>query len=392
MYNKKNIVSLALLCATTSLMAMQSEHAYLYKDPRIMGMGGANVAVGSYSTSVFSNPAGLVNIKKDHGMVVDLLGIGISLTSQVQDLIDDIDTAETDADTVDVLSKYNGEHFHIGVDNYTSVSKNSDAFAWTVGLLAASDINLMPHSNGSTTGSLLETSSRAYGGVVLGAAKEYNTEYGRVDVGMSLKYITLQSYEGTLGISDLTGDDVNDAMQEKFEKTASGFGVDLGVNYHIFEGSAWNPVIGVSVLNIGSMSMDDYYGGQPMTANIGISVTPEVSFIDKLVIALDYVDIFNANYTRIYDYNAIDNSVTYSDYEEADMIKRVRFGMGLGLIDSSYLSTTLNIGMYQGAYTAGLDLQLTLLKLNVATYEEQIGTGGVDITDRRYMAQIGIGW
>ena len=391
MYNKK-IVSLALICATTSLMALQSEHAYLYKDPRIMGMGGANVAVGSYSTSVFSNPAGLVNIKKDHGVVVDLLGLGVSSTSQVQELIDDIDTAETDADTVDVLSEYNGEHFHIGVDNYTSVSKNSDVFAWTIGLLAASDINLMPHSNGSTTGSLLETSSRVYGGVVLGAAKEYSTEYGRVDVGMSLKYITMQSYEGTLGISDLTGDDVNDAMQEKFEKKASGVGVDIGANYHIFEGSQWHPVIGISVLNIGSMSMDDYYGGQPMTVNMGVSVTPEVSLIDKLVIALDYVDIFNENYTRLYDYNSVNNSVTYSDYEEADLIKRVRFGVGLGLVDTTFLSTTLNLGLYQGAYTAGIDMQLALLKLNVATYEEQLGTGSVDIADRRYMAQIGIGW
>ena len=53
-------------------MAMYAENASLYKDPRIMGMGGANVAVGAYSTSVFSNPAGLTNIKKDHGFVVDL--------------------------------------------------------------------------------------------------------------------------------------------------------------------------------------------------------------------------------------------------------------------------------------------------------------------------------
>jgi len=45
---KKRILSLALLGTTSSLFALGAEHAYLYKDPRIMGMGGANVAVGAY--------------------------------------------------------------------------------------------------------------------------------------------------------------------------------------------------------------------------------------------------------------------------------------------------------------------------------------------------------
>ena len=390
---KKKIISMALLGATTSLLALGAEHAYLYKDARIMGMGGANVAVGGYSTSVFSNPAGLASIKKDHGFVVDLLGLGIGASEKTSDFLSDIDEADTDEEMTTVLEKYAGEHFNISVDNYTAVSKNSDGFAWSIGILAAADVNFQAHPNGSSNGGLLATTSRAYGGVVLGAAKPYDTEYGRVDVGVGLKYITQQSYEGSLGINELLDDsvDIGDKLQDKYEQESSGFGLDIGVTYYPFADSFWNPAFGLSILNIGSMDMDDNFGGQPMTVNVGASVTPEVAFVDKLVLAIDYVDMFNANITRIYDYNNADN-VTYTDYEESDIMKRIRLGASATLIDSSYFSTTLKLGMYQAAYTAGIDMEITAIKLSFATYEEQVGTESVDIPDRRYMAQIGIGW
>ena len=391
----KKIISIALLGATTSLMAMYGESAYLYKDPRIMGMGGANVAVGGFSTSIFSNPAGLASIKKEHGIVVDLLGLGMSISGEsLQDMADDIDTAETDDEMTQVLSDFSGTNFHVGIDNYTAISKNSDAFAWTIGALGAADINIMAHGNGSDNGALLESSSRAYGGLFLGVAKPYNTEIGLLDVGFSLKYISQRSYEGALTISELLDDtvDLADQMQEKYETESTGIGFDIGVNYHPFQESSLNPVIGMSVLNIGSMSMDDSYGGQPMTVNLGISISPDVSFLNQLVLAIDYVDVFNANKIRMYDYNAVDDSVVYTDYDESDYMKKLRVGLGIGLFDGWFMSTKLNGGMYQGAYTAGLDIELLLLKISVATYQEQLGSGSVDIPDRRYMAKLGFGW
>ena len=389
----KKIISLALLGATTSLMAMYAEHAYLYKDPRIMGMGGANVAVGGYSTSVFSNPAGLAQLKKENGLYVDVLGLCVSLSGDsFLEVADDVDAAETDADTIALFSKHSGKNFHFGADNYSSVSKNSTWFAWSIGVLAATDLNLMLHGNGGT--GLLETSSRAYGGVNVGVAKPYETEFGTLDVGLNLKVIGQVSYEGTLTISDLLDDNVDmaDKMQDKYETQSTGVGVDIGAVMHILEDSSWNPAIGLSILNIGSMGMDDSYGAQPMTVNIGASVTTEVPLFEKLVLAVDYVDLLNANVLRMYDYNPIDDSVTYTDYEDSGFMKRLRLGVSLSLLDSTFLSTTLNAGLYQGSYTAGVDLEFLLLKLNLATYEEQIGTGDVDISDRRYMLKLGLGW
>ena len=388
----KKVVSLALLGATTSLMALYAEHASLYKDPRVMGMGGASVAVGAYSTSVFSNPAGLANIKKEHGFVVDLLGLGVNVTADFMDFANDLADVEDD-DTVgmtNVLKEYNGKNFHIGIDNYTSISKNSDAFAWSIGILAANDSNFMPHANGGDQ-ELLATSSRVYGGLVLGVAKPYETEYGRLDIGLSLKYITQKSYEGGLSIKDLTSDDPAETLEDRLVDS-SGVGVDIGVTYHPLVDNYWHPAIGLSVMNIGSISMDDVYGGQPMTVNIGASITPELPIFDKFVVAVDYVDLFNANKLRLYDGVNADNSFAYTDYEEDDFMKRFRLGIGMGLVDNSWMHLTLNTGLYQSAYTAGINMELLLFKLNVATYQEEIGNADTSITDRRYMAQIGIGW
>jgi len=388
----KRVISLALLSATTSLMALGGEQAYLYKDPRIMGMGGANVAVGAYSSSVFSNPAGLANIKKSDGYVVDLLNIGVSASSDTKTFIDDLDAAGNDSNKVyDVINKYTGKVFSIGVNNYSSVSKNSDEFSWSVGLLAAGNVDFNIHGNGSANGAPVEATGRAYGGVILGVAVPYQTEIGTIDVGVGLKYISQKSYEGPLYVSDLIGDNVVGDLRNKYEKTSSGFGLDLGAIYKPFNDNYWHPAFGISVLNLGSMNMDNNYGGQPTTVNLGVSITPDVSFMNKLVLAADYVDLFNANQIRIYNYSS-SGDVTYNDYDDTDMMKRIRLGAGMGLVDTTYFSLTLNAGMYQSAYTAGIQMDIAVVKLNVSTYQEQIGTGSIDTNDRRYMAQIGIGW
>lgn len=381
----KKIISLALIGATTSLFAMYAEHASLYKDPRIMGMGGANIAVGSYSTSVFSNPAGLASIKKDHGFVVDLLSLGVSTTPEVMDFLDNFNDADGEATLIgETLKKYAGDHFHMGASNYSSISKNSDLFAWSVGILAASDFNFMTHSDLSLT-----TTSRVYGGLILGVAKPYSTEFGRIDIGLGAKIIQQQSYEDILTVIDLIGtDDLVKNIEDKF-KSNTGVGIDIGAVYYPSLLPEYGLAVGVSIMNIGSISMDDNFGGQPTTLNLGVSISPEVSVIDKLVIAVDYVDLLNANKFRLYNSDG-----SYTDYEESDFMKRVRLGVGVGLVDTSLFSTTLNIGIYQANYTAGIDMEISIIKLNFATYAEEISTSniGIDTADRRYMAQIGFGW
>jgi hypothetical protein len=400
----KKILALGLLGISTSLMAMYGEQSYLYKDNRIMGMGGTNVAVGGYSTSIFYNPAGLRNLRKEDGFIVDLLNLQVSATEQFSDFYDDFSNAmdiENDAEKtkalIDVLEKYNGEHFHANLTNYTSISKNSDVFAWSVGLLAGADINYMTHIDGGSFGPSFETTSRAYGGVVIGAAKDFNTKIGKFDVGLGVKYITQKSYEGVIPLIDLINKETED-LQDEYEKDSSGLGVDIGLTYYPLPNNYWHPAFGLSVLNIGDIDMDNNYGKQYMTVNIGASVTPEVKYIEKLVIAVDYVDLFNNQKTRYYvpQSSATIGGTTKSkavDVEsDVDFTKNLRLGVMADLYNSSWFDLTLSGGMYQGYWTAGVDMTLAILKLSFASYEEDLGYGSYDLSDRRYSLQLGIGW
>jgi len=187
----------------------------------------------------------------------------------------------------------------------------------------------------------------------------------------------------TLSESDDAVEGIRNILNERDE---TGLGLDVGVTYHPFVDNYWHPAVAMSILNMGTIDMNDAYGGQPMTVNFGLSITPEFPILDKFVVAVDYIDMFN-NIT--YKTSTEPNSPSY---EESDFTKRIRAGVSVGLFDTWLMSTTLNGGLYQGAYTAGLDIELLIFKINAATYQEEIGTGDTSIPDRRYMARIGIGW
>ena len=384
----------ALATFTLAPFSNAADLAYLYKDMRIMGMGGANVSSGGYSSSVFSNPAGIANLPTDHGLVVDLIGINLTASDGASDIFSDLSDAidsDNEDEIVDVLEKYSGERTHIDVANYSSVSKNYGNYAWSVGLLAATDINITPHAN--SLDGILEVQSRGYGGLV--AAYSYTFEHfgnGDLQVGLGAKYLFQKSFEGKLTPSDLlNGDDLGDELRDKMEKDDSGYSIDLGVIYQFDYMKELKPAIGLSVMNIGSLDFNDSYGGQPTTVNIGASIEPNIPFIKKTRIALDYVDLFNANKYRVYDLD-VNDEVSYSDYEDSDFIKRLRFGISGLIYDNSWSSLEVATGVYQGGLTAGIDFTASVFRLGFATYEEQTGPEYDDKSDRRYSINLSITW
>lgn len=384
----------AIAGLTLSPLSMAGDFAYLYKDMRIMGMGGANIASGGYSSSVFSNPAGIGNISSEHGLVVELLGIDLSASADSEDLINDlIDAVDSDNEDeiIDVLEKYSGQRTHFDIANYSSLSHNHGKYAWSVGILAATDVNMTPHAN--SIDGILEVQSRGYGGVT--GAFSYTVEnFGRGDLilGVGAKVIFQKSFEGKLTPSDLiNGDDIGDELRDRMEKDSDGYAVDLGAIYKFDAMKSLKPAIGLSVMNIGSVDFDDSYGGQPTTVNIGASIEPDISFLKKTRVAIDYVDVFNANTYRIYNLDENDE-VSFTDYDDTDFLKRLRFGISGLIYDNSWSSLELATGVYQGGVTAGIDFTASVFRLGFSTYEEQIGPSHGDDSDRRYSVNLSVAW
>ena len=383
------------MAISSLLQADMAIQEFIYKDARIMGAGAANTAVGGYSSSLFYNPAGLINIKKSHGVEVELLGLSVTSSSKTQSFINDVIDAN-DSEVIDVMKKYSGDAFNEDVSNYSSFSYHTDSnIAYSMGILASADINFIPHANEGING-LLETHSRVYGGVTLGAAYELeNVLDGSLTLGVGAKYIQQKSYEVGLTESEVIQhkDDLLTYLQDSYEVDNSGFGVDLGVLYKPSFLTSWHPSFGASLMNIGTLNFDDAYGAQPMTLNFGAAISPEIPWIDALTVSLDYVDALNAQQMRVRNYNPYYSKDQYDNADiEFDMLQHVRAGVSAGVIDNSWFLLTLNGGLYQGSYTAGLDMQFTVLKLQFATYQEQLGSIVGQLEDRRYIAQLGIGW
>jgi len=397
----KKLLPLSLIAFSTLIYADMSTQEFLYKDPRIMGMGGANTAVGGYSTSIFSNPAGIIKIKKSHGIEAEILGLSVSASEKFQQFADDLSNSE-DNEIINTLNKYSGDAFNATVSNYTSFSYHAENdIAYSFGLLAAGDINFLPHTNSGANG-VLESHSRAYGGIFLASATKYHglsssflggALDGDLTIGVSAKYIKQKSYEAGLDLGEVTEhkDDIVKYLQDTYEVDNSGFAFDIGTLYE-FNNKVWNPAVGLSVMNIGSLDFDAY-GAQPLCVNLGASISPEISWSNSLKFSVDYTDLLNSQQARIRNYNPDRAQDQYDNADIGyDVMNHLRMGASLGLFDNSFIMTTLNAGLYKGAYTAGIDFQLTLLKLQFATYQEQLGSTLGQLEDRRYVVGLGLGW
>ncbi|TEW52995.1 hypothetical protein [Psychromonas algicola] len=383
------VVSGLTAFSITSLQA--SELSYLYKDQRIMAAGGTNISTGGYSTSLFSNPAGIGKVSNEHGVVFELLGIQLGVSSDseglVTDLSDAIDSEET-SQILDVFADYSGQTTHIDASNYTSLTNKHEKLAWSFGVLSAVDANFTPHANSYN---LLEVQARAYGGITSALSYDFQpSELGDLTVGLGAKYIYQISYEGSITPSELVNfDTIGDNLQDKMESNGSAIAADLGVIYQF--NVVTNPSIGLSILNIGDLDFDESYGSLPMTVNIGASIEPNIPYIKKTTVALDYVDVLNANQTRLYDLGDGDTA-TYTDIEDTDVVKRVRFGVSTLLYENSWSTFELAGGVYQGAYTAGMTFTALIFKVGFTTYQEQLGLAYGDQEDRRYNLNVSIGW
>jgi hypothetical protein len=352
-----------------------------------MAAGGANVAAGGYSTSIFSNPAGIANIPTVHGLVVEILGVGIGASAGFadfgMDLMDAADTEDED-EILGVLQDYAGEPFQADISNYSSISYNHGDIAWTVGLLTGTQTTMYVHPNSL---GMLNVNARGYGGVT--SAVSYTLRdlwIGDLSLGLGGKYIMQSAFTESFDPGDIVDfEETGDSISDQLEDVGSGFGIDLGAIY-TFD-APLNPSLGMSVLDMGSMDFDNSYYAQPMTVNFGGSIEPEIPFITRTRVSVDYMDALNANKNYI-----ISPTGQIIEADDSDFIKRTRFGATALIFDNSWTALELAAGMYQGNFTGGVDLTLAVFRFNFATYAEEMGPAAGDKTDRRYAFNIGLGF
>ncbi len=388
MINRKGSILFAIIaiCSFFTLLnapvvsAASKAHPSLYRSNRVMGMGGANVAVGGTFESVFSNPAGIAKMPEGNWEVniIRLNGeLGENVYDFATDMMDAFDENEDDELNAinEVLAQYKGKNMHFTISDLTSIAKNSGKLAFGMGGVASFDSNSVAHQGIGTDG-FFEVQANIKYGAIGGMSYQVKDD---LYVGASLKLIHNESIDHLFTINEIIENEVEigDYIVDDLREEGNAVGVDLGVLYDVtqFEKlSKLNPTVGLSLLNIGDLDFGDA-GKIPMTVNIGASIRPEFEkFKLPLVIGLDYVDLF-------------------SNYEEdSDIAKRIRLGAELGLVDKTVFSFLVRAGLYQGYPTLGADLRLFLATLSYTTYAEEVGAYAGQDEDRRHMVSLTVGW
>lgn len=388
----KRIIKTALLSATvaTSLSATTFEYPQLYKDPKVMGMGGANVAVGGHASALFYNPAGLAYIPREYGIEVELINLSASINENVIDFAEDFSDATDDPEPVtgdpdtdetlamlDVLDMYMGKNIHFDANDFTSISRKGEKTAFAIGALAGASFDFRTHRGFGYDG-VMEIQGIAYYGAVFGMSRDFQeVEIGNVilndfALGLGVKQINYGSINQAFDVSELIDDDFEDNVQDEYLKEGTSTVFDIGGTYHMTP--SW--IAGFSVLNIGGVGDEDavYI---PMTVNAGLGYLKRWEghkFFNQVRFAADYVDI-----AKGYD-------------QDTDMIKRTRLGAEANVWDGWFSTLTLRGGLYQGSATYGANIRLLLLQIGYATYEEEVGAYAGQDKDRRHMVNITFGW
>jgi hypothetical protein len=378
-------VALAVLAFGASLSEAASfEYPYLYKSPRIMAMGGANVAIGGTFASVFHNPAGIGTMPTAN-FEVNLIGLDASLGDNVQDFTEDLqdalDVNDSDGDgddaddqliaVNDVLAQYRGDNMHLGLNNLSSVALNTGLVAAGGGVFGGFNLDAASHQGFGLDGLLEANATMDLGGI---GAVSYKV-MDRLYLGAALKVVSRDAVIHTFTARELVEneDDIEGYITDELREKGTGFGADVGAIYEFYKDSVLRPTVGLSVLNIGDMDFGDA-GEVPMTVNIGVAVNPKVPVIHGLTVGLDYVDLFN-NY----------------DVDD-DIAKRIRIGGDVRLYDSSLFDLGMQAGLYQGYPTFGIDARIMFLKVMYATYAEEVGAYAGQSKDRRQVLALNIGW
>ena len=356
------LLIITVILFANSLYAGSFPHYRFHKNFKSYAMGGAGVVQNPSVMTMFSNPANLRRFPENNAdgeIFGTTIGVGDNtrkFSSDLQKAIDSGTTNEKRQKILELLDKYTGQVFS-GNAMVTpfAVAYSSDFWridAQGIGLVSSVAFNLRPH-NGSGSQGLLGFNSFNYGGIVYGIASDFDD----FTVGINFKLMRYFALNRSYTVAELIDEDLADNVQNNDVKKGSSFAFDLGLNWEVASGDGWSIVTGIVANNIGGIGDSSLIRAYiPTTYDFGINATYELTSYTPIAFSLDYIDISDA----------------YQD--EADLKKRLNYGLDLRLFRSDYLDLGVQTGIHQAETTYGGDLMLFgFINLGYASYSEEFG-------------------
>jgi len=354
------------LCVAVGLLLASSAWAAPYRSfhmgARPLGMGGAFTAVADDQNAINYNPAGLSRTRSFGLGIVNPL---VEASEDSYDLykdFDDIDQDDTE-EVSDLLKKHVGENNHIKVaaDLYTGF-RIGNAGVMVAGV-ARGYVDMAIRN--PTYPELHLSSAVDYGGQV-GVGYELPMVPG-LSLGVGVKALSRKSIDEVYTAKDIADDDFEDTIEDD-QKDGSDASFDLGLLWSREIEGVTTVSLGFAGINIKEMDFGEARD-QKAQYNAGVALA-QTFFGFTLTEALDYHDIT--------DNLAEDDSTE----KKLHMGAELKFPMLLAV----------RAGLSQGYYTAGATVDFKVIRFDVATYGEEMGVYAGQKEDRRYVAQVSMGW
>ena len=339
---------LFLLLFVSSVEA--AELANNWTSTRALGMGNAYTAVVSDADALFYNPAGLANISGINWTIFDFHG-GFDGT-------DSVNTAQSltnaSTDLPGTMKKLYGQKIWAGAGAKSAVTLPGFGIAAygnaDVGLQASSAPNpvISPHI-------LVDY------GLVTGFG--LNIIPGLMKIGIVGKRVNRTGTTTTLGSAELASLDTN-SLEQEFRRRGTGYGVDVGAL--IKTPGPISPSASLVYRDVGntSFTFEEGAGAPP-------PIEGELIAGAALEVSLPLIRI-----TPAFDFRYLNRS-------DVQLGKKISAG-----VEVSLPVLDIRAGLNQGYYTAGVGVNLSLLRIDVATWGVELGEYPGQREDRRYMANL----
>jgi hypothetical protein len=186
-------------------------------------------------------------------------------------------------------------------------------------------------------------------------------------LGASIKLLERNSLDNVYSAADIADENFEDQMEDD-TNSGSGISLDMGAIYTLPFVKFVDADLALVIQNLPEMDLGDAKDVKTQ-ANFGLAVSKSLAKF-KLSGTLDYHDIFMGL------------------EEDNDIGKRLHLGVEL----KTPFFVSVRTGFNQGYWSAGATLDFRAVRLDFATYAEEVGAYAGQRKDQRYIGQITIGW
>jgi hypothetical protein len=334
-----------------SALSQAKENSEGWTSVRAQGMGGAYSSVVDDADSLFINPAGLARVSGVHWTVFDpRVGVnGIETVSDVQKIV-----GASNSNMANTIDSLYGKRIWGGGGAKTAIAVPYFAVAG----FANTEAGILAQNPADTS---LNLNYFFDYGVAVGTG--FDLIPGVFKLGFSAERINRTGTTLPVGPATLATLS-SSALDAELKRRGTGYGLNAGTIMTV--PGPVSPSLSVVYKNIGytAFTAEEGAGAPPrIEPELVVGASVEIhAVIMKITPSIDF---------------------SYADRPDIQTGKKIHLGIefALPLID-------LRAGLNQGYYTAGVGLDLGILKLDAATYGVELGEYPGQMEDRRYMAQV----